>query len=251
MHFTPLFSALFLTAKNKDAAAAKRSPSSTTAMMGEKLIQAVQSLQQAILDVHLLFFKPTPLPSSSSSTDGAETGTGVAVMVSGLVILKQVEFISDVDRALSPLLLSSALDSTFLSAQRKSMGFDRSSFLADDKASSPLGDTRKLFDQWIARAVQRVGERARAALEAMDSATDVARLQQRVWLCCTTVATSSSSSACVPSGRPLQADWEEACVELLAVKRRRPTAVADSSAAAASLLWSRVFRLPFMLQVRS
>jgi hypothetical protein len=216
--------------------------------MGEKLVQAVQTLQQAILDVHMLFFKPAYAPS---------TGTADAdVAVPGLVILKQLEFICDVDRALSPLLNvpPAAVVGGAAAGVVKSFGFNRSAFLADEKASSSHLDIRKVFDQWIERTVQRVGERARAALEAMESATEVARLQQRVWLCCTTVTTgivSGPSSA--PSTLPekaAQADWEEACVELLAVKRRRAAkAETNTAVAAASLLWSRVFRLPFMLQV--
>ena len=231
-------------------------------------MQAVQSLQQAILDVHLLFFKSASTPytgTAGASASAAANGTaGAGVSVPGLVILKQLEFIGDLDRAMAPLLNSPPATAagggggggvgTAGGGAVKSLGFDRTAFLADEKASSVPGDIRKVFDQWIERTVQRVGERARAALEAMESATEVARLQQRVWLCCTTVTTgivSGPSSA--PSSLPekaAQADWEEACVELLAVKRRR-TAKSETStaAAAASLLWSRVFRLPFMLQV--
>jgi hypothetical protein len=218
--------------------------------MGEKLVQAVQTLQQAILDVHMLFFKPASAPSTGTAAAGAN------VAVPGLVILKQLEFIGDVDRALSPLLNipPAAVVGGAATGIVKSFGFDRNAFLVDEKASSSHLDIRKVFDQWIERTVQRVGERARAALEAMESATEVARLQQRVWLCCTTVTTgivSGPSSA--PSTLPekaAQADWEEACVELLAVKRRRAAkAETNTAAAAASLLWSRVFRLPFMLQV--
>jgi hypothetical protein len=133
------------------------------------------------------------------------------------------------------------------------LGFDQNAFLADD---SPL-EVKKVFDQWIERAVQRVGERARSALEAMTSATEVARLQQRVWLCCTTVTVNAPavpmpSSAAPSSVGYIQVDWEEACMSLLAVKRRRERAVpppGSQDAAAASLMWSRMFRLPFMLQV--
>lgn len=227
--------------------------------MGEKLVQAVQTLQQAILDVHLLFFKPASVPSTSTPAVG--TNATASVTVPGLVILKQLEFISDVDRALSPLLNSPPAASVggANASALKHFGFDRNAFLADEKASSSHLDIRKVFDQWIERTVQRVGERARAALEAMQSATEVARLQQRVWLCCTTVTTGSgtvSGPASAPSTSTLpekadQADWEEACVELLAVKRRRTAKnETNTAAAAASLLWSRVFRLPFMLQVK-
>lgn len=216
-------------------------------------MQAVQTLQQAILDVHLLFFKPASVPSTGT----AAVGASASVTVPGLVILKQLEFISDVDRALSPLLNSppAAFVGGASAGASKHFGFDRNAFLADERASSSHLDIRKVFDQWIERAVQRVGERARAALEAMESATEVARLQQRVWLCCTTVTTGIvSGPASTPSTLPekaAQADWEEACVELLAVKRRRTTKnETNTAAAAASLLWSRVFRLPFMLQVR-
>ena len=241
--------------------------------MGEKLIQAVQILQRTILDVHLLFFKLTAVPSlSPSPSPAAQTASASAsLMVPGLVILKQLEFINDIDRTLSPLMPSVGKQSTVNAVPKgggiKTLGFDINAFLADDKVCSLPTDIRNIFDQWIGRAVLRVGESTRAALEAMDSATEVARLQQRMWLCCTTVNTSTSTSTSGPgigaaSVKPSQADWEESCVELLAVKRRRTASaiagtgtglIADkgtgAGAAAASLLWSRVFRLPFMQQV--
>lgn len=257
--------------------------------MGEKLIQAVQILQRTILDVHLLFFKPTPVPSltqspsQSQSSAPAPAGQTASLMVPGLVILKQLEFITDIDRILSPLIRvtgkgKQGTAEVALKGEKRTLGFNADAFRADDKVCTLPTDIRNIFDQWIGRAVLRVGESTRAALEAMDSATEVARLQQRMWLCCTTVNTSdptstsissigSSGSSGIGSGmgmsatasaKPTQFDWEEACMELLAVKRRRTASAtaakgegkgAGSGAAAASLLWSRVFRLPFMQQV--
>ena len=236
----------------------KKSATQTSTTMGEKLIQAVQILQRTILDVHLLFFKLTAVPS-------------LPLLVPGLVILKQLEFINDIDRTLSPLICFMGKQITADASpkgQKKTLGFDIDAFLADDKVCTAPSDIRNIFDQWIARAVLRVGESTRAALEAMDSATEVARLQQRMWLCCTTVNTSAPSPSSISSAggvsaaacaKPTQTDWEEACVELLAVKRRRTASAtatglsvdksSGAGAAAASLLWSRVFRLPFMQQV--
>jgi hypothetical protein len=249
-------------------------------MMGEKLIQAVQILQRTILDVHLLFFKPTPVQSQSqslsSSSAPAPAAQTASLMVPGLVILKQLEFITDIDRILSPLIRvtgkgKQGTAEVALKGEKRTLGFNTDAFLADDKVCTLPIDIRNIFDQWIGRAVLRVGESTRAALEAMDSATEVARLQQRMWLCCTTVNTSAPPSTSISlsntgsgsgisaaaSAKPTQVDWEEACMELLAVKRRRTSATAakgeekgaSAGAAAASLLWSRVFRLPFMQQV--
>jgi hypothetical protein len=246
----------------------------------------VQTLQQTILDVHFLFFKPVK-PSDFILNGGTTTryvfyiyiytyiyiyicmyvttiiiiitiiiiSTIIIIIimisttsVAGLVLLHQLEFIKGIERALLPLLPPDAL-----TTDKLGLGFDQTAFVASD---SPL-DVKKVFDQWIERAVQRVGERARSALEAMTSATEVARLQQRVWLCCTTVTSNGGASASSSSGLSsvgyIQGDWEEACMSLLAVKRRReravPPAGGSADAAAASLLWSRMFRLPFMLQV--
>jgi hypothetical protein len=272
--------------KGKGQAAAKKTVTQNTAMMGEKLIQAVQILQRTILDVHLLFFKPTPvlspthsLSSSSAPAPGAQTAS---LMVPGLVILKQLEFITDIDRILSPLVRvtgqgTQGTAEVALKGEKRTLGFNTDAFLADDKVCTLPIDIRNIFDQWIGRAVLRVGESTRAALEAMDSATEVARLQQRMWLCCTTVNTTAPTSTAISlstigsgsgigsgvgaaaSAKPTQVDWEEACMELLAVKRRRTSATAakgedkgaGAGAAAASLLWSRVFRLPFMQQVNT
>lgn len=268
--------------------AAKKTVTQNTAMMGEKLIQAVQILQRTILDVHLLFFKPTPVLSQSqslsSSSAPATAAQTASLMVPGLVILKQLEFITDIDRILSPLIRvtgkgTQGTAEVALKGEKRTLGFNTDAFLADDKVCTLPIDIRNIFDQWIGRAVLRVGESTRAALEAMDSATEVARLQQRMWLCCTTVNTSAPPSTAISissigsgsgigsgvgsgigaaaSAKPTQVDWEEACMELLAVKRRRTSASAakgedkgaGAGAAAASLLWSRVFRLPFMQQV--
>lgn len=266
--------------------AAKKTVTPNTAMMGEKLIQAVQILQRTILDVHLLFFKPTPVLSPtqslslSSSSAPAPAAQTASMMVPGLVILKQLEFITDIDRILSPLIRvtgkgTQGTAEVALKGEKRTLGFNTDAFLADDKVCTMPIDIRNIFDQWIGRAVLRVGESTRAALEAMDSATEVARLQQRMWLCCTTVNTTAPPSTAISissigsgsgigsgvgaaaSAKPTQVDWEEACMELLAVKRRRISASAakgedkgaGAGAAAASLLWSRVFRLPFMQQV--
>ena len=224
--------------KGKPVAVTKKITHSGS-IMGEKLVQAVLMLQQTILDVHSLFFKPATLSDPTLNS---------TLTVPGLVVQKQLEFINDIDRAFSPLLQN------YSSKNKGGLGFDCTAFLADDKTCSPPLEIRNIFDQWLVKAVQRVGERARAALEAMGSATEVARLQQRVWLCCTTVTTGALSSDVTTSGLPssvsgyTQTNWEESCVELLAVKRRR-TSTLDSNSAATSLLWSRVFRLPFMLQV--
>jgi hypothetical protein len=63
------------------------------ARMGEKLIEAVQTLQQTILDVHFLFFKPAEVSVLNNTTT-----------VVGLILVHQLEFIRDIERALLPLL---------------------------------------------------------------------------------------------------------------------------------------------------
>ena len=122
----------------------------------------------------------------------------------------------------------------------------------------------------------------------MRSALEVARLQQRVWSAATLalahppsppqglgqgeegkgLGTESGSGLGVGS-EYTQVDWEEACTELLATVKQRhhqrqrlaATAASDGSGSGSatstshgginpgSMLWSRVFRQPFMLQV--
>ena len=121
----------------------------------------------------------------------------------------------------------------------------------------------------------------------MRSALEVARLQQRVWSAATLAlahppsppqglgqeedgkgsGTESGSGMGVGS-EYTQVDWEEACTELLATVKQRhhqrqrlaaTAASSDGSGSASaghgginpgSMLWSRVFRQPFMLQVK-
>ena len=116
----------------------------------------------------------------------------------------------------------------------------------------------------------------------MRSALEVARLQQRVWSAAT-LALAHPPSPPQGLGQGLgqeegsgmgvgseytQVDWEEACTELLATVKQRhhqrqrlaaTAASSDGSGSASaghgginpgSMLWSRVFRQPFMLQVK-
>ena len=60
--------------------------------------------------------------------------------------------------------------------------FDKVAYITKEFGRISAVDIRRLFDDWLASAIQRVGEWSRQALERMDSAVEVALLQQKVWV---------------------------------------------------------------------
>ena len=246
---------------------------------GEQLVAAVRVLQTAILDAHLLFFKQVDVPpvqqgapsARHATTSAGATAAAAATSVDGLVTLYQAQFIRDVDRALAALVSlhnsnsnsnnsnnnnnnNSSSSSSGLGSPKAASADAASVFLASvaGPGRSAGGEVRKAFDEWLAGATQRLSEWSRAALADMGSALEVARLQQRVWTCATVVpvqcdlAEGSSEAASAQA----QQEWERACAELLAAPKRRRAVDGDSGrTSAGTMLWSRVFRQPFVLQV--
>jgi len=241
----------------------------------QRLSSAINILQVTILDVHHLFFKTVSIPAGDQNM-GAGSGPGV-----GLLSYYRRRFAMDCLKEFEPLLCPSPSDASTASTTvqstdvRKSCSFDLSAFDMDDRRRCSPSRVRALFDEWLARVVQRMSQRCRVALGAMQSALEVARMQQRVWLSCCSVDSewSSTNATVVPpelirgtsgsstnnssggngnssnkssansgesgvdvhgltgEGVYSQADWEAACAELLA-PRKRHTPSASASAVA-------------------
>jgi len=201
-------------------------------LVSNKLTSAVLIMQQTILDVHFLFFRALNADSTSPSGQG-------------LLSVYQEALLKDIEHRLQRVM-----------RDNKGPFFNMTAFADDNRNKCSMVEARSVFDSWVQGAVQKVGNRSNKAQEAMTSATDVARLQQRVWLCSTTVgkgvATTASGSDDQGSSQDesyTQLDWEAACADLLLPTRRRVAADKKAEAAASTLLWSTVFRAPFVRQV--
>jgi len=126
-----------------------------TAYVASKLTQAVLTLQRTLLDVYHIFFDTT------NNTQGSL----YVYQRSLLQEINNIDNIFDVDK------------------------------LHDTKDKCSSTEMRKIFDKWFNVAVRLVGDKSVGALACMKSATDVARLQQRIWLFSTNIEINSNTNS--------------------------------------------------------
>lgn len=239
-------------------------------LLANKMTSAVLTMQQTILDVYFLFFRTVTIDSAGNVTN---SGDGEGSSQRGLLSIYQEALLKDVDNHLHRITREKNASNQITndnnnnnnnsnnSKGKKSTNFfNLDAFVQDNQNKCSLGEARSVFDKWIQSAVQKVGKRSTLALEAMTSATDVARLQQRVWQCSTTVGSDENNHSQQNQQQQqlyhnekeelyTQEDWEAACTELLLPKRRRPLGDKKSDVQASLMLWSTVFRAPFVRQV--
>lgn len=192
-------------------------------------------MQQTILDAYFLFFRPTPTGDNVNNITPSSPSLG-------LLSVYQENLLQDIENQLQLILFEDSI--------KNNKFFDMAEFAASNLKNCSNADARNVFDKWLANAVQRVGHRSATALEAMKLASDVAKLQQRVWQCSTTILNDDGKNN--DGSAYTQSDWEAACKDLLAPKRRRmPTDKSSlpTEEISSSLLWSTVFRAPFVRQV--
>lgn len=221
----------------------------------KNLLKSVRILQKTILDAHTLFFK-----TSSSQQAGPEGVRSRAVQEwttllkpTGLLAVQQLVFLDELLSRFKQSLPTGA------STEAEALGFDKAGFDAKELRATGQAELKRLFDKWLSDAVRRVSDRSRRVLGGMASAAQVARLQQLVYECSTTVSAGSAYTA---------EDWHAASLDLLASPRLRARlekekekdiadVSGDSKAARSTtaaddppkLLWSTSLRAPFMMQV--
>ena len=209
-------------------------------------MRTVQVLQQTILEAHLLFFKPVASDGSSQSPQLAEAVS--LLRPTGLLSLYQLSFAHELIAQFKAVLSQHGSHAPW---SVDDVGLDRAAFDAQELAAMGQAELKRVFDRWLAEAIRTVADKSRRVLGSMQSAALVARLQQRVFQCSTTVAPGSSHS---------QQDWETASLELLASARMRARLEKEREAAPddtardgaddpTKLLWSSALRAPFLLQV--
>ena len=201
-----------------------------TSVVASKILAIVSTFQRAILDIHTLFMRP-----HGESRDAA-----------GCLLAQHQALLEDCEWQLNLVL-----GSLRRTVEMEPLRFD----LRDGQAGYSSQETRLQFDKWFRAAISRVLKSSDGALGSMRSATDVARLQQRIWQCSTTiecVAVGGSPDPCSTNFIYTQTDWEAACAELLTPRgRARPQKPAGGLPAESysTLLWSSAFRAPFVRQV--
>ena len=171
----------------------------------------------------------------------------------GLLAVQQLVFLDELLSRFKQSLPTGA------STEAEALSFDKAGFDAKELRATGQAELKRLFDKWLSEAVRRVSDRSRRVLGGMASAAQVARLQQLVYVCSTTVSAGSAYTA---------EDWHAASLDLLASPRLRARlekekekdstdASGDSKAARTTtaaddppkLLWSTSLRAPFMMQV--
>lgn len=226
------------------------------ALVSEKLFLTINILQSTLLDAYHIFFKPT--------TSAILLPVGE---FDGLLSRVQTEFIADLSIAMKLLLRSVNFQSGATSSiVDSSIAVDTVAFMKDLQARASKSQIRSIFDTWLGRIVASISLRCKVALGSMESAFEVAKLQQKVWSgCCTLLPKPIQFQQKM---QYTQSDWVEACEELLSqrlagskhlrqkdsmskISSKDSTDSTDGSSIAShsTHLWSAVFRGPFMVQV--
>ena len=227
------------------------------ALVSEKLFLTISILQTTLLDAYNIFFKPTISPAIASVGD-----------FDGLLSRFQAEF--NVDLTISMKALLRFLSNHYCVVEANIADdvplVDTSAFMKDLQAKVSKTQLRSIFDSWLGRIIMTISSRCKVALGCMDSAFEVAKLQQKVWSgCCTYVPKPAHMQQQVQYA---QSDWIVACEELLSAKLvgskhlrtkdiiskisskdSSDSADAGSFTSHSTHLWSAVFRGPFMVQV--
>ena len=158
--------------------AAQRSQSSS-ARSGEQLVAAVRILQMAIVDAHVLFFKPTTLDQPVTTQGTAQSSA--PTVIEGLVARYQIEFLRDTERVLAHMVTAARSTTTSSNTTTTVIGsggranttavhYDvaAGAFLAATRVGGSIGgvsstttgssEVRKVFDNWLNKAIHRLRE---------------------------------------------------------------------------------------------
>ena len=170
---------------HKGQAQAAQKSHSSSARSGEQLVAAVRILQMAIVDAHILFFKPTTLDVPMCTR--ATSSTAVPAVIEGLVTRYQIEFLRDTERALTHMVTAAKSTATSSNTTTTvSVSWARSTttpatthydvaagaFLAATRVGGSTGgasststgssattsEVRKVFDNWLNKAIHRLRE---------------------------------------------------------------------------------------------
>ncbi len=222
--------------------------------LNDKLISAINILQSTLLDIYTIFFK---------QTDNSQ--------YEGILTYYEKNFIDNL--TMSMKLFIKACKSRLNSKEKifaadmdngkeySDVGFDEKEFLKDVSSTSSKSQLRGMFDAWLSKVIVMISSRCKVALSVMESAFEVAKLQQRMWQACCSVSSSIDSSDNDNAIVYTQADWVSTCKMLLdenskikrGIKKSGSKDGSDGSnnddSNSASQLWTAVFRAPFMVQV--
>jgi hypothetical protein len=167
---------------------------------GANLVGVAKYLQQVVMDVHLLFFRTLSLQADQDMQTKHSNLTAL-LKTGGLISLYQAYFIRDISKTLD--LSENSGKNLHLPTLEN---FDVVHYCGTQNAASTHGDYRKILDQWLVNIIAKISKSCNSVLSKMESATDVAKLQLRVWNSCTTVITASAHSTNSKQSRHSNAD---------------------------------------------
>lgn len=251
---------------------------------GKELVALVKVLKEVLLSVFYLFFKDFEIEysdhnkhnniknNSTSLSFGQHKllNSSNKVKHTGLVSVLLSQLMTEIGLALVMNKQLMQVDSS--TAYCNDFAFDSlksvTSFIQAEKAKTSQNELRKILDMWLSNIVKSISEKITLALSSMTSASEVSNLQQKLWLISTTFdnehdninITSASSNAydyvSHISSAYSQADWVDACTDIWSNSSKyspsfsHPTVSTVSTVSTATtLLWSLIFRGPFMSQV--
>lgn len=170
----------------------------------------VRALQEIIVDVYWLFFKPHGEPNTNPAAKSPSR-------LRGLVNVAHHQLIKNILDPITSVAKNARFDYSDLLP-------DVAAYLAEQmqKARPPAATPsstelgrHKRFLAWFKSALVTLTDRTNAILSAIQSATEVAQLQQRIWLSCKYITDetypSVNKAAADNAGDYSQLVWNESC----------------------------------------
>lgn len=172
----------------------------------------VRALQEIIIDVYWLFFKPQSDPGSANPNPTATSPSKLR----GLVNVAHHQLIKNILDPITRVSKNAKFDYSDLLpdvAAYLAEQMQKSRLPATAPSSTELG-RHKRFLAWFKSALVTLTERTNAILSAIQSATEVAQLQQRIWLSCKYISDDTYpnvNKAADNAGDYSQLVWDESC----------------------------------------
>ena len=224
----------------------------------EVLLEAITLVQQTIYTVFVVFMQ-TSGPVANSLLDRCAQDFSKAVLlrvneVAGLAVSGSVQSSAVfASAAASPFSLGSSHKQSSAARQQLHEMWTAWMFGGGRNGEDAHGATMA-----VAAAASLLSSACMACLRAIKSSADVTALQHRVRSACAVIPFSSSSNSRGGGigAEEVKATWSEAN-KLLVLKLNNSRLLSTtaeqeiSAGSSADLLWSRVFRLPFLRQVRA
>lgn len=180
----------------------------------------VRALQEIIVDVYWLFFKPESDHADNGQNHSANSATKSPSKLRGLVNLTHYQLMKPILDPIARVAKNARFDYSDLlpdvAAYLLTEQLQKSRPPPTAPSSTELG-RHKRFLAWFKSVLVTLTDRTNAILSAIQSATEVAQLQQRIWHSCkfitdeTYPSSGSKPTAIDNAGDYSQLMWEQSC----------------------------------------